>query len=93
MPLPHVTRSEARCRETAFRQRDHGIETERLGGDRAADPREGRGQGAGINLEYLNRLPRAVVHDVQGMATAIVRFEIQAVRAKRGVLPAVEWGC
>ena len=75
--------------KASLRQSDHTIEAESLRHSGASYPRQDRCC-AGVYLEHLDRLPGAMVDDIQGVNGAPARFEIQTVGSERVPLVGVE---
>src|SRR5207249_10558238 len=80
--LPHVSRPRVRGREAALGKRDHAVEAVSRKARRASDPRQGWRRGPRVHLEHLDRLPRAVMDDIQCMHGALPRFEIETVSSE-----------
>ena len=89
LPLPHISRAWARRHEPAFRKRDHAVETERLGSHGTADPRHRRRRSR-VDLEHLDRLAAAMMHDIQGMHVPLARIEVEPVRGERIALIGID---
>ena len=75
-----ASRLKIRRREAAFRQRNDRVQADRLGRDGTAHPSQRRRLPTRVELENLDRLPVAVMDNVQRMDRVPARTEEQTVR-------------
>ena len=78
-PTGGLARVEIRGGKAAVGQGCDGVQADGIGGDGAADPRDGRLLGANRHFEDLDRFAKAVVNDIERVDAVAARFQIETV--------------